>query len=289
MFLKFYYLMEGAMASKKYIYDVKGRLIRIYVQIRLKGHPPEHGVFENETKANRWIQQTEAAIREGRYFKVAEARKHTVGELIDRYILEVMPRKPKSRQQQTTQLLWWKKQIGHYVLSEVTPSLLVECRESLLKEVTRRGKERSAASTVWYMSAFSHALSIARKEWDWISESPISKVKKPREPRGRTRFLDDSERERLLQSCKESNNPHLYAIVVLALSSGMRQSEILNLKWSDVDLERGRIVLYETKNGSVRQVAVTGLALILLKDLDKVRRIDTHYLCRGGRHPGYDP
>jgi integrase len=47
----------------------------------------------------------------------------------------------------------------------------------------------------------------------------------------------------------------------LALATGMRKGEILNLKWGDVDLDTGKIVITESKNGEVRVVYVTELAL----------------------------
>jgi hypothetical protein len=65
------------------------------VKVRIKGYPAQTETFDRLTDAKRWAQQTEAAIRERRYFPTAEARKHTLSELIDRYIAEVLPRKPK--------------------------------------------------------------------------------------------------------------------------------------------------------------------------------------------------
>jgi integrase len=67
-------------------------------------------------------------------------------------------------------------------------------------------------------------------------------------------------------------------VVVLALSTGMRQGEIMGLTWDVVDLNRGRAILHETKNGERRAVAIAGHALDLLKELGKVRRIDTALL-----------
>ena len=93
-----------------------------------------------------------------------------------------------------------------------------------------------------------------------MDDNPALKITKPREPRGRVRFLSDDERERLLRVCSEHRNPMMHPIVVLALSTGMRQGEILGLRWGDVDLERGRIVLHETKNGERRLVPLVGPA-----------------------------
>ncbi len=247
------------------------------VKIRLKGFPVQSATFERLTDAKKWIQQTESAIREGRHFKIAEAKRHTLTDLIDRYCRDVLPSK-KSAKDQVQQLGWWKAEIGSYALSDVTPSLLAECRDKLGREITVRKKPRSPASVVRYMAALSHTFTIAVKEWGWLEDSPMRKVTKPKESRGRVRFLSDDERICLLKICKESSSLYLYPVVVLALSTGMRRGEIMGLTWGVVDLKQGRAILHETKNGERRAVAITGHALEVLKEINKVRRIDCNLL-----------
>ncbi len=268
------------MASIKMKKDKDGK-VRFYVQVRIKGYPQQNAAFTRKTDAERWIQQTEAAIREGRHFKTVEAKKHSVGQMIDRYIRDVLPTKKRSEKKQTSQLNWWKERIGHCLLSDVTPALIAEQRDFLLKGKTMRGSIRSSSTVVRYMAALSHSFSIAMREWGWIEDSPCRKVSKPKEPRGRVRFLNEEERISLLQACRDSENPYLFIIVVLTLSCGFRQAEVMNLKWSAIDLQRGRIVLHETKNGEIRQAPLAGLALELVAALDKVRRIDTQLLFPG--------
>lgn len=255
-----------------------------FVEVRLRGFPSQRATFTRKTDASKWASNTEAAIREGRYFKTSEARKHTLAELVDRYIRDVLPQKPKSQAKQTAQLNWWKAEIGAYTLAEVTPALIAETRDKLAKQTTRMGKPTSPATVVRYMAALSHAFTMAVKEWQWLEDSPMRKVRKPTEPRGRVRFLSSEERDALLAACKESNYSHLYTIVLLALATGMRQGEILGLTWPVVDLQRGRITLHETKNGEIRAVPLVGPALAALKDHGKVRRLDTDLLFPG-RNP----
>ena len=107
----------------------------------------------------------------------------------------------------------------------------------------------------------------------WIDDSPMRKVTKPKEPRGRVRYLTDDERKRLLKACAESNHKYLYAVVVLALATGMRQGEILAMRWEDVNFENGHIILHETKNGERRRVPLTGHALDALKALYEKQEI----------------
>jgi integrase len=116
-------------------------------------------------------------------------------------------------------------------------------------------------------------------------KTPAKKVKKPTEPDGRVRFLDDDERQRLLVACKESSSDWLYMCVILALSSGMRQAELMGLKWQDVNLKDGFLILHKTKNGTKRRVPLSGLGLSLLQEHAKVRRLDTPLLFPSERNP----
>jgi integrase len=241
------------------------------VQIRLRGFPTQTATFERKTDAKLWAQQTESAMRDGRHFKTAEAKKHTLAELVDRYIRDVIPTKPKNAAATTAQLVWWKKQLGHCLLSDLTPAIIAEQRDNLLKGTTFKGSIRSPATVVRYLAALSHALTVGVKEWGWLEDSPIKKVSKPKEPRGRVRFLDEDERTALLKACKESSSPYLYIVVVIALSCGLRRGELMSLRWENIDLFKGRITLHETKNDERRVVPLRGHALELLKAFAQAR------------------
>lgn len=249
-------------------------------KIRLKGFPTESATFDRLTDAKRWVQATEAAMKEGRYFKTSEAKKHTLAELVDRYIRDVLPRKPKSQKNQTTQLLRWKQEIGEITLDRISTALIIETRDKLQNENigTKNEKFRSVATLNRYMAALSHAFTIAIKEWCWLDDNPCLKIDNLKEPRGRVRFLSDEERERLLKECKQSESKHLYKIVVLALSIGARRNEIMEIKWKDLDLKRGMVTFFDTKNKEIRSLPIRGLALDLLNEHAKVRSLRFPYV-----------
>lgn len=251
------------------------------VKVRLKGCSVQSATFERLTDAKKWAQSIEASIREGRHFKTSEAKKHTLNDTIDRYLQSVLPKKPKSEKDQAIHLRWWKNAVGSHVLAEVTPALLARQRDELGKGITVQGRQRTNATVNRYLAALSHVFTIAVKEWGWVDENPLRKVSKRKEPRGRIRFLSDEERERLLKACKEAESDYLYRVVVLALSTGARKMELLNLRWQDVDLNRGIITLHETKNGERRILPVTGHALVLLKEHAKVRHLTTDLVFPG--------
>jgi hypothetical protein len=108
------------------------------VRVRLKGHPVQTATFSRRTDAKIWIQQTESSIREGRYFKTIEARKHTFGEMIDRFKKNDLPKMLKVKGFMGPQLDWWKKQLGNFTLADVTTAMIVECRDNLLNNGTAK-------------------------------------------------------------------------------------------------------------------------------------------------------
>ena len=258
--------------------------VRYRARVRLKGHPAQSATFLRLTDARRWKSQTEAAIREGRYFPSTEARKHTLAEAIDRYLTQHLPHKARNKSARSYRiaLTWWRQKLGAYSLNAITPAVLVQARDELHGGTTTRGKgtakayPRGPATVNRYLSYLSGMLTIAEREWGWLEMNPVRKVSKLREPRGRERFLSDEERQRLLAVCKP--NPDLFALVVLALSSGMRRGEMLGLRWGDIDFQTGTIRLAETKNGHGRLVPLVEPAASLLRARSKVRRLGCDFV-----------
>lgn len=257
------------------------------VKVRLKGYPTQSATFERLTDAKKWAASTESAIREGRHFKTAEAKKHTVAEMIDRYLQSAGLNKVQD-EHIGLHLRRWKDEIGYMLLSDVTADTLTIVKETLLNEIVRTGQKRSPTTVLRYMASLSKVFNTAVKSWGWLEDSPMRNIEKPRAAKGRVRFLDDDERERLTTACKESANPLLYPAFILALSTGMRQAETMNLYWGKapatpptdkawgvVHLEQSAIILHQTKNKEKRRIPLVGLALQVLKDMGKVRRIDS--------------
>jgi len=123
------------------------------------------------------VQQTEAAICEGRHFKTVESRKHTLQETIDRYLKFVLPsKKPNSQKDQSKQLKWWERSIGYLSLADVTPAIIAEQRDKLSQGKTPKGNDRTPATVNRYLAILSHLFTLSVKEWGWAYENPVLKV-----------------------------------------------------------------------------------------------------------------
>jgi integrase len=243
--------------------------VTFLVRVRRKGAPSQTATFQKLSDAKKWAQIIEGAVAAGQHFPTTEAKRHTVGALIDRYVQDILPHKRNSTlRDQQRQLQWWKTQLGQYPLSELSPARIVACRDLL-------ARTRANGTVNRYLAAFSHALSIAVREWQWCEDNPMRKVRKLKEPRGRVRFLSEEERHRLLESCRASRNKQLYLVTILALATGARRMELLRLTWQDVNLQRGVLIFQHTKNGERRQVPLSGYALQLLSTQAAHQQADT--------------
>lgn len=245
---------------------VKGGGERYQAEVRLKGYPPLTATFDRKTDAKNWVQKVEADIRAGRHQLYVESKKRTFKEAVEKYCKECPV--PKAKQ---GHLNWWLKELGPLYLQDIRPAILSEKKQKLLTELNSKGKIRTPSTCNRFLATLSHLLSVCTRQWEWISENPVSKISREKEPRERTRFLSSEERERFLLACQESQNPLLHTFVVLLLSTGCRYTEIKNLKWTDVDLVRGRITLNKTKNDDIRSVPIRGLGLNLLRRLSSTQ------------------
>ncbi len=228
-----------------------------HAEVRLRGFPSQRKACRTRTKAKEWIQDTEAAIRDGRLKNHSVSRKHSVCELIDRFISTSIPDHPIYYPKKVQLLIRWKEELGHLLLSDLSASHIAKVRDKLLSETTTKKAIRSSSTVNRYLAAFSKVLSVGVKEWEWLEENPMLKISKPKESKGRDRYLDRKEVEQLLIACKNSSNPYLHSIVSLAILTGMRYGEIVRLKWGDINFELGFITLQETKNGEKRVIPTT--------------------------------
>ena len=115
------------------IQKVEGkRGVRWKAVIRRRGYPTTSQNFSRKTDAEKWARGIEAKIEAGKFRDESQARRHTVGDLIDRYIAEIIPQK-KAGEDQIFQLRQWQAELGLLRLSELTPDRIINARSKLMK------------------------------------------------------------------------------------------------------------------------------------------------------------
>ena len=239
------------------------------VKVRLQGFAPESATFDTRSDAKTWAARTEADIKAGRHF--GAAKRHTFKDLADEF-------RPHCRA--PSHLDYWVGVFGPDRLDTITSNRIAAERDKLAEGVTRSKdadgelRKRTPTTVKRYMANLSVCLSHAVKELQWLEANPVQRIKMPVENKGRVRFLSDDELVRLLDACRKSKNKDLYTAVVISLTTGGRQSEIMGLRWPQVDLKRRLITLDRSKNGDRRALPLVGDALDLLTARSKIRDIN---------------
>jgi integrase len=173
---------------------------------------------------------------------------------------------------------------GDFQLSRITTKMIEEYKMLRLEKVTPSTLNREL-NTVKNM--FRRAV-----EWEYLRDSPAKPTKWIKTSKGIFRFLSKDEAERFLAACRKSDNPHLHAIVTVALNTGMRRGEILRLRWEDVDFKRGRIQVVSREDGHTKNYESRTLPMNrVVKDALKrhPRRLDSPYVfCNANGEPFRD-
>ena len=77
--------------------------------IRVKGYPTMSATFEKKQEAQLWIQENESKMKLGRHIQPSESKKHTLNDLINRYIFTELPKRNSDQQKFKMHLEWWSK------------------------------------------------------------------------------------------------------------------------------------------------------------------------------------
>lgn len=139
---------------------------------------------------------------------------------------------------------------------------VAEWRKARLQEV-------GPSSVAREVNLLHRVFGLARLEWGIGDNNPVTKVKRPPAPPGRDRRLEGDEETRLLAACRKARNPWLEAIVICAIETAMRRSELLGLCWTDLNLTTGTAKLRDTKNGDARTVPLSNRATAILATLPR--------------------
>jgi len=103
--------------------------------------------------------------------------------------------------------------------------------------------------------------------WGYINHNVVSSVEKMRVSKNVARFLNQDEIQRLIEASRDS---YIYTLIMTALHTGMRKSELLNLKWSEIDFQQRTVTIqsnddWHTKNYKPRVLQLIPVLYEVLK------------------------
>ena len=134
---------------------------------------------------------------------------------------------------------------------------LAEIRAAMIEQfkLQRVGTGRARATINRELSVLSKVFTLAVRH-EAAEANPCQSVERFALDNERVRYLTEDEEQRLFEAI--GDNEQLKDIVTIALHTGMRRGEIFNLKWFDLDFDRGVIHVRKTKTKLNRVVPMNG-------------------------------
>lgn len=151
-----------------------------------------------------------------------------------------------------------EKSFGKKNINDITDADVTSYMSGRLREGAKPATINREFSTLSVM------MNLAYRKWKWIQANPCSLCQKLKEDNIKVMFIRKDEEKLLLERCGELLNNDLRDIVIFALNTGARESEILHLEWDHVDFEHKTVTLMSTKNGEVRTLPLSRTLLVVL-------------------------
>ena len=195
---------------------------------------------------------------------------NSLGGFLDEYLASRVNLEASTRTNLKTARRWLVQYFGEdRELDSITPGEADNYREWLAskgKQAPNTVKRLCSRAKQFFRAAFRRRL---------IRENPFQDMKHlivGASPKSRIRFIDEATSQKVLAACPDS---HWRVIFALARYGGMRvPSEIVLLRWADIDWEKSRILVncQKTKGHNGREFRITPLFPELRRELEVWRQ-----------------
>jgi integrase len=234
-------------------------------RVRRKGFPEATATFSSRQQAQRWAREIEADMDCGTYRALDKSHHVTLGALINRYIHDVLPRLKGAKEDGIRLKAVTRRSICDFSMENLSASHIAKYRDERLTQV-------ASGTVVRELTYLSSIINHARREWGLTAANPVSLVRKPPSANPRTRILTQDEQTALFSQLAPvgRRNPLMLALVQLAIETAMRRSELLALRWQDINLPSQTATLHTSKNGQGRVVPLSSTGVGILSALPKM-------------------
>jgi integrase len=215
-------------------------------------------------QAERTIESLRTKAREGRLDLPTGRKAHrTFAEAADDYLARIEHHPKHGKNMKAKRQHMQQRLVPHF--KALRPDKLTDF--ALAGYVKRRKEEGAALATInREMSTLSHFLSRAF-DWKWTKDR--LKVPKSAESRKKVVTLTEAEQQSLMNAAVGDQDPLTWLFVAIAMGTGMRHSEILRIRWEDIDADSRRIYIGKAKAGQREQPMPQWLATLLVQEREQ--------------------
>jgi len=216
--------------------------------VRISGEDPKEITRKDAEKA---LALRKAQVIQGNFDELIHHKKVSFEKLCRTYIGTYAKPNKKSWKRDVHSIKNLFKFFGEFKIDQISSWHVEQYKSKRAKDNTYRGTVISKATVnrelICLKKMFSKAI-----DWDLIKENPTKGVKLYKEELKPFRVVTPEEFEAV---CNHASD-YLKPILLTAYNTGMRYSEVLSLKWSDINFNEGFITVTETKNGKYRTIPI---------------------------------
>jgi hypothetical protein len=174
------------------------------VQVRRRGLSPLSKTFDKHEDATHWAQTVEGRLAAGDVLDLGEARRTTLGEALERYLVEVTPLKKGAKQERVRIRAWLRDPLAARMLASIKPMEIAAWRN----ERVAAGKAPTTVRNA--LTIISQIFQVAGTEWGMQGlQNPLRGVRMPRSRPARDRRLEPGEEGGILAGCDAAGQPVL--------------------------------------------------------------------------------
>ena len=221
----------------------------------------------SRTEANEALESRRTDIRRKKFDRILPEPRYTLEQIKDEYLRKHSKTKSASGYKRDAGILE-KHMIPVFGKVSLNQIMLEQVEDYLAERIA----DGAAPATInKEIQVLKHVVKKA-VEWGKIHTNQIVNVKPLKTPPGRVRYLELDQIPKLLEKCPAWLRP----IVVIALNTGMRRGNIVNLKRTNIDKRNRLIRLEKTKNNDAQILPMNQTVYEVISSLPP--RVDTPYL-----------
>lgn len=221
--------------------------------------------FYKKSDAQMWMRQIETEICGGR-LNAFQYKPQNIREIIERYKKEVTPTKRAAVTENIILDVLCKEAWVSIPLERVGARHFGAYKQRRLAEVKPSTFKRQFGLLI---AIFRHA----QREWQWTTPLQAAvQISLPKTPAGIVERITADQEAAIHDAARELKNPFMAPLIAVAITSGLRRSELLSLEFSDWDKSHMLLLVRETKNGSPRRVPLFGIGRSALEAMQASNR-----------------
>ncbi len=247
--------------------SIRKRGSKYQAQVRRQGFAPTVKTFHTKQDAQEWARLMETKADRGDMpISIRELSAYKVADIIKRYRDEAVIKKRSCEAETYLLNAFLRAPIANLTFAQVTKAHFVSYRNKRIKIVKPATVNRE-------LGIISHAFNVAIHDWGLpIKENPLKNLKKLKMNNARNRRLEPKEYGLILEATRHCTNPNIKPIIQIALRTGMRRGEIINMHWEHIDFNRSILHIPITKNGHSRDIPLSHRTIRLLQSLERQPR-----------------